>query len=229
MDRGRGTRMKHIVIDLEMNPIAKEFKLEREFCYQEIIQIGAVILDDDYHEIGNFMTLVKPEYNNKIERNIEKLTAITSDMIQSAPVFKDAIKMFFDWCNSIPDKICFYQWSSSDRCQVTKELQLKNLRLSDNDQKILDSWEDFQYEFGSELGLDQSISLKNALMYAGLDFEGRQHDALYDARNTAELLHTVRDPELKQKALDIVIEALHPAPNCTIGDLFDFSQFTFGA
>ena len=216
--------MKHIVVDLEMNPISKEFKEERTVCNREIIQIGAVVLDENYYEIGSFMTLVKPEYNLQVERNIEKLTGIMTDMVQSAPAFKEAIQMFFDWCNSIPDGICVYQWSDSDRDQVSKELKLKNIQLNDHDQAILDRWDDFQQEFGTKLGLENSVSLKNALMYAGIDFEGRQHDALFDARNTAELLHTVRDPELRKKALDKVIEVLHPTACSSIGDLIDFSK-----
>ena len=37
--------MKYIVVDLEMNPIAKSYKEQRKQCRKEIIQIGAVALD----------------------------------------------------------------------------------------------------------------------------------------------------------------------------------------
>ena len=45
--------MKHIVIDLEMNALDKKFKDERIICGSEIIQIGAVLLDEQYQEIGS--------------------------------------------------------------------------------------------------------------------------------------------------------------------------------
>lgn len=52
--------MKHIVIDLEMNALDKKYAKERQICGREIIQIGAVLLDDQYQEIECFNTLVKP-------------------------------------------------------------------------------------------------------------------------------------------------------------------------
>lgn len=36
----------------------------------EIIEIGAVMLDENLQEIGNFRTYVKPEYNDKIAAEI---------------------------------------------------------------------------------------------------------------------------------------------------------------
>lgn len=70
--------MKHIVIDLEMNKLGPNYKSEREICKCEVIQIGAVLLDDEYQEIGSFNTLVKPRYNEHIDKKIEKLTGIST-------------------------------------------------------------------------------------------------------------------------------------------------------
>ena len=117
--------MKHIVIDLEMNALDKKFKDEKIICGREIIQIGAVLLDDQYQEIGYFNTLVKPQYNERIERKFEKLTGISTKMVQNAPVFAEAMEQFFSWCHSIKDEIHIYQWSESDYEQITKELELK--------------------------------------------------------------------------------------------------------
>lgn len=49
--------MKHIVIDLEMNKIARSSEA-RKICKSEIIEIGAVMLDENLQEIGNFRTYV---------------------------------------------------------------------------------------------------------------------------------------------------------------------------
>lgn len=58
--------MKYIIIDLEMNPLSKEFREERRICRNEIIQIGAVALDENYQEVGSFKTFVKPQFNEMI-------------------------------------------------------------------------------------------------------------------------------------------------------------------
>ena len=67
-------------------------------------------------------------------------------------------------------------------------------------------------------------------MYAGIDIEGYYHDALYDARNTAALFRTTRDPEICKKALDRVIQILKPEPaGTTLGDLFDLASLGISA
>lgn len=116
--------MKHIVVDLEMNSLAKEFKEEKIICGREIIEIGAVVLDEQYHEIGSFKTLVKPQYNDVIKPYFEKLTGITTEMVANAPVFKEALDMFFSWCHSINDDVQIYQWSETDLDQVLSEIKV---------------------------------------------------------------------------------------------------------
>ena len=222
--------MKYVVIDLEMNPIAAVHTAEREICKLEVIEIGAVLLDEKYQEIGSFVTLVKPRLNSRIERKYEKLTGIKTEMTESAPYFEDALDMFFSWCNNIPDETQIIQWSENDFAQFSKEIQMKKIPLSAQNQKYMTiSWLDFQAEYGYTLGLEHNISLKDAVMYAGEDFCGRQHDALVDARNTADLFGIVRDETKCQKALQHVIEALKPKNNFSIGDLFDFSAFSLSA
>lgn len=217
--------MKHIVVDLEMNEISRKHREEKALCKMEIIEIGAVLLDENYTEIGHFKTLIKPQFNEEIEPLYEKITGITTKMVENAPVFEEGLKMFLSWCQSVNDDIQLYQWSDSDLLQITKELKLKQMILSKAEQKLLVKWNDFQKEYGDKLMLHRQVSLKNAIMYAGLDFEGKEHDALCDARNTGTLLRIIRDPELCKDALDKVIEIMTPKTlSATLGDLFNFNE-----
>ena len=97
--------MKYVIVDLEMNPVSDEYPNERKVSKLETIQIGAVLLDEKYQEIGSFVTLVKPEYNIRIQKRYEKLTGIKTSMVESAPHFKKALDMFFNWCSSIQDEV----------------------------------------------------------------------------------------------------------------------------
>ena len=222
--------MKHIVIDLEMNSLAKQYKEEKLICNSEIIQIGAVLLDEQYQEIGSFSTLVKPQYNEQIEKKYEKLTGINTEMVQDAPIFQKAIEQFFLWIHSIEEEIQLYQWSESDCEQITSELKLKKIQPSAIDQCILERIQDFQKEFGDTLGVSKALSLKEAVMYAGIDFDGRMHDALWDAKNTANLLKIIRTPELRAEALESVIEAFTPkAVGTSLGDLIKFGGLDVSA
>ena len=90
--------------------------------------------------------------------------------------------------------------------------------------------DNLQKEYGEKLNLTKPLSLKNAVMYAGIEFVGKEHDPLCDASNTATLLRILRDPKLCDIALGHVIEALTPKPaGATLGELFNFAEFGISA
>ena len=218
--------MKHIVVDLEMNNVSKKSEARR-ICRMETIEIGAVMLDDNLQEISAFRTYVKPEYNDCIERKIKRITGITEEMVQNAPIFKEALRMFTNWCLGTGDEVTIYAWSDSDYCQIAKEITLKNYEMTLEEEIILTTkWSDFQKEFDTHLGFNRQVSLSMALDMAGIDFTGREHDALDDARNTAELLNILRDTALFNLTLRKIKEAMVPSKiSNTMGELFDFSAF----
>ena len=218
--------MEYIVLDLEMNPIHKDYKEQKRICRSEIIQIGAIALDDTLREADSFLTYVKPQYNDAITELIQNLTGITTEKVQTAPPFCEALRLFFDWCRHFDDDLLLIQWSSSDRKQVVREMRLKEYVPDPAEEKIMGSWYDFQEEFGQVVGLENSVSLETAISFAGADFDGRQHDALNDARNTAHLFRIIRNPEENHEALERVISYLKPkeAAGTCLGDLFDFGK-----
>lgn len=218
--------MKHIVVDLEMNNIRRRSEA-RKICTNEIIEIGASMLDENLWEIGKFQIYVKPEYNDVIVPKISKLTGITNEMVANAPTFSVAFKQFTDWCLNIKDDVIIYAWSNTDHSQVMKEIQLKQYKLSEEEHKLMEhGWTDFQNEFDIHLGFERQISLKLALDMAGIDFNGRQHDALDDARNTAKLLRVFKDEELFDQTLRKIEEVMKPSSlENTLGNLIDLSMF----
>ena len=93
---------------------------------------------------------------------------------------------------------------------------------------VADKWIDFQKEFDRHIGFERQVSLKLALDMAGIDFFGREHDALDDARNTAELLQIYKDEELFEKTLRKIADVMKPSSfGNTLGSVFDFSAFSF--
>ena len=84
--------MVHIVIDLEMNPVSKTFKDVRRYTTDEVIEIGAVKLDDSYNMIDEFQCYVKPQYG-EITKHITKLTGITQETVADKPTFPDAFQI----------------------------------------------------------------------------------------------------------------------------------------
>ena len=215
--------MNYIIVDFEMNPLSNEYIEEKKMCRSEIIEIGAIIMDENFLVLGEFKTLVKPQYNNCINKRYETLTGITTQMVQNAPEFTTAYEMFVNWCESYDGDYEIYAWSDSDYNQLVAEMKLKSYTKEEK-MRPLNHWFDFQKEYTEKLGLERALSLEKALNYAGIDFEGHMHDALCDARNTAELFAIVRDEEKCNKVLGSVMEALKPKTvSDTLGSLFDFS------
>ena len=219
--------MKNIVIDLEMNKIARSSEA-RKICKSEIIEIGAVMLDENLQEIGNFRTYVKPEYNDKIAAEIRNLTGITDAMVANAPVFREAFRMFTNWCLGTGDEVTIYAWSDSDRTQILREIKAKNIESAKIDDFMkADRWIDYQYVFKKRFDLDRCYSLEDALESAEIEPEGRFHDGLDDAVNTGALIKKLElnpEYEIAKYALPESDEHL----SCTIGDLFEGLQLKVG-
>ena len=222
-----GGFMRYIIMDLEMNLLDRQYKEEREICKQEIIEFGAVMLDDTYQKISSFQTYVKPQYAGEIRKNITKLTGITSEMVANAPVFEEAMKQFTNWCYQFEGPCQVHAWSENDLRQILCEVELKNYEMNEKEKMLIDGWGNFQVEYIEKLGLERIISLEKALDYAGIDFQGQQHDALYDAQNTAELFHIVHDKLLFETKLHAVVEALETKTmETTLGSMFNFAELS---
>ena len=87
-----------------------------------------------------------------------------------------AFQKFFEWLHSVDDGIQIYQWSDTDLDQVTKEINLKHIQIDTEDQPLIHNWYNLQKEYGEKLNLTKPLSLKNAVMYAGIEFVGKEHD-----------------------------------------------------
>lgn len=169
----------------------------------EIIEIGAVKLDDDYAETGEFSCLIKPSRNDKIEKNITKLTGIEYEDVKDAPGFEEVLAQFEAWilegCESDdPDEICIYSWSWSDYYQLKKECEFKEIEFS----STFENWKNFQDMFPdiTDIQLQRQISLEYAAQLADISFDNvSAHRASYDARVTGELVKIVMTGEYKTR------------------------------
>ena len=173
---------KYVIVDLEMCNVPLGFKREVFNWKNELIQIGAVLVDENLEIIEEFMTLVAPEFGT-IDAFIEKLTGISRKDVQDAPRIKEALKLFIDW---IPDDAVLVSWSENDEIQIRNEVEAKGICVEGLD-IYLDSWIDCQKTFGEKMSADKDYRLSEALIIADIDYDEGAHDALVDARNTARL------------------------------------------
>lgn len=208
--------MKHVVVDLEMNPVSREFREVRRKLNEEVIEIGAVRLDENFQQEAEFQCYVKPEYG-PIKKHITSLTGITQAMVADKKTYAACFQDFVDWVGEEETKI--YSWSMSDIKQLRSECRYK---LPDFDIDWLNArWVDLQQEFDDRLGLHNSLALKHALGAMDHKFEGTQHTALADAINTSAILTLMQDDAKFKETMKPVLEILQPKDDLasSIGDL----------
>ena len=148
----------------------------------EIIQIGAVSLDENYNIIGNYMTYVSPQFG-QVDRFIESLAGIHRSDLKGAPVLRDALEQFIRW---LPKDAILVSWSDTDLLQFDDEIYEKYIDIPEFEE-YLDNWEDCQITFSEKMGITRRYKLSEALNLCGVYTELGEHDALIDARNTARL------------------------------------------
>lgn len=183
---------KYVIVDLEMCKV-RGLKREKLGGSCEIIEIGAVLLDDTYEIADRFKTYVSPEYG-EIDQFIQKLTGISKADTVNAPTIKEALELLMNW---LPEDAVLVSWSDNDEKQIRKEIELKSLDIPGLD-KYLDSWEDCQKTFGEKMNSSKNYRLSEALIIADIDYDENIHDGLVDAENTAMLFAKMkREPKLK--------------------------------
>ena len=178
-----------IFIDLEMNTTDTRL-VRRKELKNEVIEIGAVRMDDAFHPLDRFRIFVRPQYNGVIERKIYKLTGISNGAVSDAVSLPEALNALF-FCNGTAATE-IYAWSTSDLIQLRKECGFKGIDSIFLDEMV--QWYDFQEDFRQILGEKNILSLSSAMHRAGLEPEGCLHDASWDAYNSARLMETAHSP-----------------------------------
>ncbi|MDD3417398.1 MAG: exonuclease domain-containing protein [Clostridia bacterium] len=208
----------YLVLDLEMCMVKGSAKKKMHGMTQEIIQIGAVLLNKENHIIDEFSTYVKPEFG-KLNDFISELTGITEDKLEEASCLRTALMKFVQW---IGDRdVTVLSWSDSDYYQLIREMRVKKIKHH-KIQDLLDEWLDFQKSFDDMLGLHRQYALEDAMEIGHIRPIGRMHDGLCDAYNTARILAKIqRQPAFQLSFVPIVeyaeeIEHL----NFSMGKLF---------
>ena len=178
--------MNYLVIDLEMCKVPRDYRSKGYKYANETIQIGAVLLDEEFKRIGTLSQFVHPEHG-VIDYFIENLTGIKNVQVKHAPRLQEALLHMLNWIGDREYKV--YAWSGSDRAQILHEIKAKNIV----DEKIASfmeesRWVDYQDIFMMRYEMSRKMSLEEVLGRADIDPEGRFHDGLNDAVNTGLLI-----------------------------------------
>ena len=196
-----------------MNGICTE-----EIPMGEIIEIGAVVLNDGFEIISKYNTYVKPD-NIRISNAVQGLTNITIDRLLTAPSIKEALEELIKSTPNIGETT-LYTWSDSDTNAIISELSSKRIHIEEVS-KLCEEYVDIQEIFGRQVGIENRINLTKALNMIGLEFTGREHGALADAINTAQILKEIETNQNVRKTIDNINSYMTSEPlTSSIASLF---------
>lgn len=163
----------------------------------EIIEIGAVKLNERLEIVDTFKQLILPKITKKLSGRCKSLTNITNEELkQNGIPFADAIKDFSRWSRG--DGNVFMSWSNSDLYVLTNNYQtfLGNLNI-DFITKYCDA-QKYCMSFIKRENNNQ-ISLADCGETFGIEIDvDKLHRALTDCYLTAECLKKVFDKDKLQ-------------------------------
>lgn len=181
--------MYFVIMDLEWNNSFN--KLTQKFM-NEIIEIGAVKLDDKLNEVSTFSELIRPVISKKLRSRIKNLTNISNEEVRTGRAFEEVIDEFEEW---VGDDVVVMSWGDTDLRTL-----LTNYKwfLKKNSVTFINKYADLQKFCQCFINMEnvQQAGLSYAAQCLEIDPEQYPHHrALDDSILSAECFKKVYDEE----------------------------------
>ena len=173
--------MNYIVFDLEWNQGPHRSEPHEEPTF-EIIEIGAVKLNQEFQIIDNYQSLVKPQLYDTMHRYTAEIVNLDMKDLQKERCFKEVTEEFLKWCG---DDFIFCIWGVQDLTEFQKNMDYYHMEpLSKGPIKYYDVQK--LYSLACEDGkartsLSGVVEAEN-MMEEEVPFHRAYEDAYYTAR-----------------------------------------------
>jgi DNA polymerase III epsilon subunit-like protein len=190
--------MNYMVFDLEFN---QDFNFNKDGlkkinskCPFEIIDIGAVKLDEEFNTISTFSELVKPTIYKRLHPYVKKITGISKESLKAARSFDEVYKDLAQFIRGV-DILCV--WGTADIKELIRNIEYHNLDSSIVPKKYIN----VQYYASKQLDSPGkgSIGLGNAAMLMNIPIENQLHRAFNDAFYTGEVFKKIQNQNIEAK------------------------------
>ena len=211
-----------VLFDLEWNigyqPFIFNYHGVQQTFRGEIIEIGAVKIDEDANVLDTFSIHLRPRIFRCLQHHIAKVTGLTQEDLDKGEPIIQGLRRFMKWCG--PDAE-FAEWGMDDVPVLKQNLFLCNL-----DESRPTVWYDLQQLFLREYPRKEGegMKLENVVTRMGIPLERPFHDALSDTLYTADLCRML-DLRAGLAAYPSEEDTLHQSLCPTPGDYRDFKVF----
>lgn len=181
--------MRYCVIDLECTCWERG---DPNMQPHEIIEIGAVLLNDNYEYISEFDQFARPLHNKTLTEYCKDLTTITQTDVDSALELPTIIKNMLNWLGPTDD-ITFCSWGYFDKKQLLQECKDHMIDYPFNDEHI-----NIKVRFSKITKRSKKTGLRKALRILDIPFEGTQHRGIDDAKMIAKVFKIIMQKDESQ-------------------------------
>ncbi len=177
---------QYIIFDLEATCWEKS-KINN--LINEVIEIGAVKLDEKLNQIDTFQTFIKPTKNPILSDFCKKLTSISQEDVDQAPYFSEAMCNFENWIiNESYDSTILVSWGYYDKNQLLSECKVKN--YYGEIIQLLSRHNSIKHDF-AHLKNIKRCGMEKALELLKIPLEGTHHRGIDDAINISKIFKNV--------------------------------------
>ncbi len=186
--------MNYIVFDLEWNQSYGGRENENPRMPFEIIEIGAVKLDEKLHIIDSFSSLVRPRLYKKIQPHIRTILNIDEKELRSARPFDMVCREFLKWCGD--DDYEFCSWGPMDLSYLQNNMDYYYMKKLPTPLKYYNIQSIY-----SEMTEKSSaaVKLEKAVDHLQIEKDKPFHSAVNDAYYTALVLACLHPKDLKDR------------------------------
>lgn len=186
-----------IIFDLEATCWDKEnnSEIKPKGFDNEIIEIGAVKVNQNGEILDTFELFLKPKMFPYISKFCNKLTTITQKDIDDAIDAKTGLLEFFAWTSTEQfdlqtdyEEPIFISWGHYDRLQFRKDLHLNGLDKNIISQLNHQSLKHLHSEW-NQLKYPKGVGLGSACKFENIIFEGTAHRGIDDAKMVGKIFN----------------------------------------
>ena len=172
--------MNFIIYDIEAT--CWKTKGEAYQKRQEIIEIGALKIDDDGQILSTYSTFVRPVFHPTLSDFCQQLTSIHQVDVNKAEPFDQIIENFKEWTGMYDEDYLLCSWGCFDR-----SIFIKNCLMYDLESEWAKQHISLKHQYPRIIGTGREVGLKRAVVNEGFDFDGMHHRAISDAENLAKI------------------------------------------
>ncbi|MBF8983256.1 exonuclease domain-containing protein [Lutibacter sp. B2] len=191
--------MNYIIFDLEFNQgsnsIREDTNLKNSECPFEIIQIGALKLDENFHTISTLDKLIKPKIYNQLHPVVKNLTGITIDQLNSAQPFDEVYKEFVEFIKNDRSILCV--WGTVDIKELLRNISYHQLSLSPIPKEYINIQSYASKYLNCPKGT--TIGLRNTVELLNITLKQEFHNAFNDAYYTSEIFKKLYNENMESK------------------------------